>query len=351
MTFEPVLPLGILIAIIAVLIVIWVMDLRRVLRGTGPAGSRRRLVLRWSGRSLAVLLLVAAAARPGLPGGDALSASGPSAAAGSNVNVFFVVDRSVDSRVEDFGDSTSRMAGIRKDITALIDQYPGARFAVISFSSGAAVDWPLSNDVWSLKPMIAGLSTYTQGPPDAMYRVNAAAGSDILREKLLQAAHQFPHSPNLVFYFGEGAGESRAAQGGFDLGSAKVTGGAVLGYGTSAGGGIPQAFVNGELLDVVDARTGAALNSAVNEPMLRVIAGQLDVPYFHRENGQSIATVVPAVNAAGTGGGAVMGSGVVQRTELYWVFTVAAGALVLMEIYLTIRQFRRNRMARREVAL
>jgi hypothetical protein len=348
MTFAPVLHPAILIAIAVVLIVMRVVALRRMPR-TGGTGRRVR-VARWAGVTLGALLLTLAAARPVVEGGDAASmAESSGAPGGSNVNVFFVVDRSVDTRVEDFGDRQSRMTGIRDDITTLIEHYPRARFAMISFASRASLDWPLSADVWSLKPMIAGLSSYVAGSADATYQVNAAAATDTLRYKLAQAQFQFPHSQNLVFYFGAGAAGSRAPQGSFDLGSAKVGGGAVLGYGTSAGGPIPQGAAGGDTVYVRDAQTGGALSSAVNEPALEAIARQLGVPYLHRENGQSIAPVIAAVKAGGAGT-AASASGR-EPVELYWVFTLAAAALVLIEIYLTIRQFRRNRLTRADVEL
>ena len=59
-------------------------------------------------------------------------------------NVFLVVDRSADMRVEDLAGGRVRMAGARDDIAALIDRYPDARFAVIAFASRPSLDWPLS---------------------------------------------------------------------------------------------------------------------------------------------------------------------------------------------------------------
>jgi hypothetical protein len=242
------------------------------------------------------------------------------------------------------------MAGIRGDVGALVDRYPHARFAVISFSSRASVDWPLSGDVWSIKAVVAGLQSYTSEAPDSTYQVNAAAGSDVLRYKLQQAQFQFPHSKNLVFYLGEGASGSRAPQGSFDLGSAKVAGGAVLGYGTPGGGPIPREVVNGNLVFAVDAQSGGALTSAIDEPALKAVADQLGVPYLHREKGQSIGPVITGVNAAPTADLAP-GSPVPGPIGLYWVFSVAAGLLILVDIYLTIRAFARSRMARAEVEL
>lgn len=130
MTFEPVMPVWLLIIIAVVLTGVRMTALYRVLVRTGP-GRYRPVVLRWSGLTLAVLMLVVAAARPGLESKDAHRGDRPPtspAASTANLNVVFVIDRSVDSRVEDFADHTSRMAGIRDDVAALIDQYPRARF-------------------------------------------------------------------------------------------------------------------------------------------------------------------------------------------------------------------------------
>jgi Ca-activated chloride channel family protein len=346
MTFEPIVAVAALVTIAAILIGIRMFALYRVLQRTG-VGRYLRVVLRWGALTVAGLLLVLAAARPGLPyATHGPRANNRPAASSVNVNVFIVVDRSVDGRVEDYTNGKSRMAGVRSDIAALVDQYPRARFAVIDFASQASLDWPLSDDVWGLKPLIKGLSTYTDVPDDAMFQVNIAAANDVLCNKLAEATQQYRDSKNLVFYFGEGAGGSRAAQGGFDIPHGSIAGGAVLGYGTPAGGLIPRGFVNGDLVYMWDTQTSRAANSAINEDGLKSIAGELGVPYFHREN-SPITAVVPAVDLPQSGDSPVIGSTTVERTELYWVFTGLAAVLALGETYLTLREFRRNRIPRR----
>ena len=57
--------------------------------------------------------------------------------------------------------------------------------------------------------------------------------------------------------------------------------------------------------------------------------------------GSPALSVLPGPGPADT---PVSGSMSVERTELYWVFTGLATALVLAEIYLTLREFRRNRI-------
>ncbi|SPM33659.1 Secreted protein containing bacterial Ig-like domain and vWFA domain [Mycobacterium rhizamassiliense] len=347
MTFQPIAPVAVLIAIAILLVGIRMAALYRVLVRTGT-GRYRRVVLRWSALTAAGLLLVLAAGRPGLPHDTGQANAKPAKTGAANANIFFVVDRSVDGRVEDYADGKSRLSGIRSDITALIDQYPRARFSIIEFASKAGVDWPLSDDVWSLKPFVKGLSAYTEVPEDAMYQVNIAAANDVLRTQLDSATKQYKDSKNLVFYFGEGAGGSRTAQSGFDIAHGAIAGGAVLGYGTPAGGLIPMGFYNGNLVYMWDKQNNRAANSAINEDGLKAIAAELGVPYFHRDN-SPITPVVPAVDLSSPAPGdtPVSGSVSVERTELYWLFTGLAAVLALGETFLTLREFRRNRIPRR----
>jgi hypothetical protein len=321
--------------------------LLRMLSRTGT-GRYQRVLLRWGVLTVAGLLLVLAASRPGLPHDDPHGQAGNAASARyTNANVFLVIDRSVDGRVADYVDAKTRMSGIRSDIAALVDRYPGARFTVISFASTASLDWPLSDDAWSLKPLIKGLSTYTDVPPDAMFQVNAGAPNGLLRAKLAEATEQYHDSKNLVFYFGEGAGGSTATQGGFDIPHSSIAGGAVLGYGTPAGGPVPQALVNGDVVYELDPATNRVAASGLNEAALKGIAGALQVPYFHRDNGP-IDRVAPALAMNGslsrdTSAGSSTNA---ERTELYWSLTALAALLVLAESYSTLREFRRNRPPR-----
>lgn len=303
MTFQPVLPPVILAVIAVALIALRLLTMRQL---HTTAGAQWSTVGRWCGLTLAVLLVLIAAARPGigpLPRDVAVAKQ-----LGSNTNVFIVVDRSAESD------------GIRGDIEALIDRYPQARFAVISFAARPSLDWPLSEDVWSLQPLVSRLTPYS----DDRGLVNAAAAANVLRYQLIAAAQQYPDAQNLVFYFGSGAAGSRVPQGEFDPPPGSVDGGAVLGYGIADEG-----------------------DTALNEPALRRVADQLGVPYVHREAGQQLpqaTPVQPADQPTAT-------SGIPQRTELYFVFTLLAAVLLLFEVYLTVREFRRTRLARRDVTL
>lgn len=303
MTFQPLLPWPILAVVAAALALARLVALWRVLASAGS--RRRRAVLRWTGVTLAVLLLIIATTRPALLNDNRRDAT---PAAGADLNVFLVVDRSADSNIEDYGTGEPRIAGIRDDIAALTKQYPAARFALITFDSKASLDWPLSEDVWSLRPTIAALGPRNPGP-DA----NAGAADNVLRYQSIQAAQQYPGSRNVVLYFGSGAPGSQAPQDDFTVTRGTVSGGAVLGYGRS---------------------------EAIDEAELRRLAAQLDTPYVHRDRGRPFRPDLPdsphRVEA--------------DRIELYWLPALLAAALLLAEIHLSVREFRRGRIARRDLA-
>jgi hypothetical protein len=325
MTFEPALPLLLLLAIAAAIVAARVVVLRRMT----PRGRSREALWRWAGLTLAALLLVAAAARPMLGTED----QGPTRVAGDTApNVFLVVDRSPDMRVEDWDGDRARMTGVRDDVAALIDRYPDARFAVITFSSRPSLDWPLSADTWSLRPVLAAVTPYA-ATSDAIDQANAGAAGNVLRYQLIGASQQYPRAQNLVFYFGAGAAEAQGPQREFDLPEAIVDGGAVLGYGTAAGGPIP----------------GTDVRSAVDEPALRGVADQIGVPFVPRDAAEPLTAALPEKTEQAAD--AAVSSAPAGRTELYWAPAGGAAILILIELYLVLREFRRTRLANADVVV
>ncbi|OBA59922.1 hypothetical protein A5647_15700 [Mycobacterium sp. 1100029.7] len=303
MTFQPLLPWAILAVVAGALVLARSVALWRVLQSAGR--RRGRAVLRWGAVTVAVLLLIAATTRPVW---QTENPRGATTAAGANLNVFLVVDRSSATSVADYGDR-ERIAGMRDDVAAVIKQYPAARYALIVSDSKASLEWPLSEDTWSLRPTIAALGSVQTGAD-----VDAAVAGTVLRYQLIQAAQQYPGSRNVVLYLGSGTPNSRAPQGDFNLVQGSVAGGTVLGYGRS---------------DTLD------------ESELRDIAAQLGVPYVHRDAGQPLRLALPDAPHSGASA---------ERTELYWLPALLAAVLLLAEIYFSVREFRRGRIARRDLA-
>lgn len=324
MTFQPVLPPLLLAALAAVILIARITALRRL---TSAARTRGAL-WRWSGLTLATLLLVATATRPVLDRGQG---SVTRIADPDAPNVFVVVDRSPDMRVADDASGKSRMALAREDIATLIGRYPGARVAVISFSMRSTLDWPLSADTSSLEPLTSTFEPYAS-TPDAVADANAGAAGNMLRYQLIGSRQQYPLAKTLVYYLGAGAVEAQTPPREFNVPAGAVDGGAVLGYGTAGGGPIPGTDVS---------------RSAIGEQALRAIAAQLGVPYVPRSD----AGPLPALPGDATDGTPSVAAArdAAEWTELYWAPAILAATLILVELYLVLREFRRTRLVSKDV--
>lgn len=295
MTFDPIIPWAIFAVVAVALIGARLVTLRQVLAATGA--HRRRALLRWGALTLAVGLLLAATTRP------AVTAAGDDVgdrADGADTNIFLVLDRTVDARA---------------DIDALLERYPQARFAVITFAPGPNLTWPLSPDVWSLRPTVDAMAAVPPGDPA---RADATAAGNILRYQLIQATQQYPGAANLVVYAGAGAPGAPDTASGIDIPADSVSGGAVLGH---------------------------PADGALDEATLRRIADDLGVPYLDRRSGGEL----PALEIRADTEAAAEPVPAGTRTELYWLLGLLAAALLLGEIWLSTRELRQSRVARRDV--
>ncbi|WP_422743753.1 hypothetical protein ACN27E_18875 [Mycobacterium sp. WMMD1722] len=298
MTFAPILPLAIFAVVAVALLFARLITLRQVLTARGE--HRRKALLRWGAMTLAVAALLLATTRPALVSAGDTAAHG----AGADTNIVVVADRTVDAGA---------------DIDALIERYPAARFAVITFAP-PTLAWPLSADVWSLAAEVAGLIAPAPGDPA---QADAAAAGNILRYQLIQADQQYPGSANLVVYAGAGAPGSRATPRDLDVVAATVDGGIVLGY-----------------------PSGAAPDQSIDEATLRRIAAELGVPYANRAGGGALPELAVRDTATAP---AAEPAPAAARTELYWLLCLLAAVLLLAEIWISVRELRYSRVARREV--
>lgn len=293
MRLEPLIP-PLLLAVLAVALV----AARAVTFSHARSGGRPAL-RRWSAMTVAGLLLLLAALGP-VAGGANDTVARP--AGDREPNIFLILDRSPEMSERDI-DGRTRMTAAHADVMALIERYPRARFALISFADRPTVEWPLSADTWSLRPVVTALDPYS-----AASDANVGAAATVLRYQLITAVQQFPRAENLVFYLGAGATESQAPQREFQLPEDAVDGGAVLGYG-SAGAGA-----------------------------LRGVAGQIGVPFVSRTDASPLDAALPGGGTPGQTPAPVVDRAVV---ELYWGFSAAAALLILVEFYLVLREFRR----------
>jgi Ca-activated chloride channel homolog len=343
MTLQPVLPWWLTATLTAVagLFLAWQLVLASRERGARnrPGDGQFR---EWLFRSALVLLLLAAALRPGVPGGNAEAAT-------ADVNVFFVVDTSSSIVAEDYGNHTPRLDGVRQDVMAIAGELAGARFSLLTFDSNAVVRMPLTTDTSALDTAVAVLqpqvTAFSKGS-------SITSARKLLTERLRSARESHPERPRLVFYLGDGEQTSAAAPEAITVDDGLVNGGAVLGYGTPEGGRMkentgPRSGSDGRAGYIQDRSSGSGRDalSVIDEAKLQWIASQLGVPYVHRSAGDAVAPMMQAADP-GKLERAPESAGLDGRLELYWIFALGAFPLGLREAFVLLRQWRRLPAAR-----
>lgn len=310
MTFAPVIHPGILIPLGLAALAVSILALVR-------ARGRR---VRWALRVLLVLACVAALLRPGLPGGRVEVLA-------ENADVFILVDTSASIVAEDWGEGKPRLEGVREDVQAIADRYPGARFSLITFDSTTSVRLPLTTDSTALMSALAVLS------PEVTDRSSGSSvtqASSVLRQLLGAAAESGQDRARLVFYLGDGEQTAAQEPGSFSDSRKYVGAGLVLGYGTEEGGPMritsADPAAGGE--EYIQYR-GEDARSVIDEENLQRIADQLEIGYAHRSEGAKLelpdAPATTTRNATGEVGAVI---------ELYWIPAALAAALLAFEVAL-----------------
>jgi Ca-activated chloride channel homolog len=309
MTFDPLLPVPVLIALVAAAVIAASVVVRR--------GSVTHAGLaRWSAMGV---LIVIVAADPALGGGQA-------AVKRSDANVLFVVDTTGSMAAEDYNAGEPRLAGVRHDIAALADEFPGAHFSLVTFNSRTRVIVPWTTDRGALDSATQLLrqewTLYAQGTRldeplptmrDVLPRAGPSRGYDV------------------VFFLSDGEQTEQPAPQSFEPLGDIVAGGAVLGYGTTDGARMHVYIGHDEDPEgyIADDETGADAVSRVDEANLARIADELGVNYVHRTEPDDVGEIAGA--AADRAGTMFSGERDTLR-RLYWLPAFGLIALVLWQL-------------------
>jgi Ca-activated chloride channel family protein len=309
MRFDPLLPVPVLIASVAIVVIASVVAVRRGrVSGAGVA--------RWS--AMGVLLLIVAA-DPALRGGQA-------AVKRSDANVLFVVDTTGSMAAEDYNAGEPRLVGVRHDIAALADEFPGAHFSLVTFNSKTRVIVPWTTDRGALDSATQLLrqewTLYAQGtrldePLPTMRDVLPRGGST--------------EGYDVVFFLSDGEQTGEPAPQSFEPVGDVIAGGAVLGYGTTDGARMHVYIGHDEDPEeyIVDDGTGADAVSRIDEANLVRIADELGVGYAHRTVPDGVGEIA---GAAADGAGAIYSGERDTLRRLYWLPAFGLIALVLWQL-------------------
>lgn len=323
MIFQPVLPVFLILLLCAGVAGVAVWMLVRAPRAGGEVVTDRRALAvhrsLWTLRLVMVLACAVMLLRPGLPGGSTQTLA-------TDTDIVLVVDTTASIVAEDWDDGSPRLDGVRADVRALVEEYPGARFALLTSDAAAQLRIPLTTDTTAL---LGSLDVLRPEVTSQSRGSSIGVAAPLLSETLAAAAESSPDRSRMVFYFGDGEQTTGSAPESFADSARYTDAGAVFGYGTMEGG--PMRVTTGGLdqngSEYIQYQGSDAL-SVIDEGNLETIAGQLGVGYEHRE-----ADVAPALPAAPSSTTAYADAGEVGNViELYWVAALVVLAAFGVEL-------------------
>ncbi|MEO5535610.1 MAG: VWA domain-containing protein [Pseudolysinimonas sp.] len=306
MIFQPVIP-----AVLVVLIVLAVAAAAvwRLVRSRG--GTR----LIWVSRILLVFACGLLLLRPGVPGGESQTLA-------TEVDVVFVIDTTASIVAEDWNGDNPRIDGVRADVQDIVNRYPGARFCVITFDADAVVRVPLTTDSTAIVSSVSVLRPEVT----ANSRGSSVGVAAPLLEDTLQAAKKLtPERIRLAFYLGDGEQTSSGAVESFDGSADLISGGAVLGYGTAAGGPMRTTSLGNGPGPYITYQGEQAL-STIDPANLNTIADDLGVTYQERTAGEAVDLPdIPATTTTADGSTQTV-------AEFSWIVALVIAALLAVEL-------------------
>ncbi|WP_334152804.1 vWA domain-containing protein [Microbacterium sp.] len=273
----------------------------------------------WSLRLVMVLACLVMLLRPGIPGGATQTLA-------TDTDILLVVDTTSSIVAEDWADGQPRLDGVRDDVAALITEYPGARFALVTFDAAAQLRMPLTTDTTALVGSLGVLR------PEVTSRSRGSSigiAAPLVAETLKAAAESSPDRSRMVFYFGDGEQTATSTPEPFSASAKYTDAGAVFGYGTAEGG--PMRITSGGLgtddSGYIEYQ-GTDARSTIDEANLEAVAEQLGVEYQHRT-----ADTPPTLPEAPSTTTSYAESGEVGNvTELYWIAALLIVALLGFEL-------------------
>lgn len=310
MIFQPVLNVFLLVLLCVPVAALAVIAL------TKAKGRDRAL---WAMRLVMLLACFFMFLRPGIPGGATQTLA-------TDTDIVLVVDTTASIVAEDWDGDKPRLDGVRADVQAIVDEYPGARFALITFDASADLRMPLTTDTTAL---VSSLEVLRPEVTSQSRGSSIGIANQMLADTLSNAADASPDRSRMVFYFGDGEQTVTSAPEPFD-GSEKFTdAGAVLGYGTAEGGPmkLTTGSVGGSSGEYIEYQGENAM-SVIDEGNLEAIAAELGVEYQHRTADAELT--LPEAPSTTTGY-AESGS-VGNITELYWIAALVVVALLGVEL-------------------
>lgn len=187
----------------------------------------------------------------------------------------------------DSGVERTRLNGVRKDCDQIIEGLLGAKFGVITFNNSGYIASPFTDNITHVSSVIS--SMYPLDSSNA--RGTTLNVSKDALNTLLKDTYEKKDKKCIVFFISDGEITNGDTLESFAEMKQYIAGGAVLGYGTAAGGKMElYNAMYGTTETIYDYYTGDVAYSKIDEANLKSIANDLGLKYYNMNDGQSLDT-------------------------------------------------------------
>lgn len=268
----------------------------------------------------------------------------------NDVDVLFVVDNTISMLAEDYGsDNGRRIDAVRADVEAIMDDFAGARFAMITFGDNPIYMVPYTTSEAAIIQAVNTLEGETTRYADGT-SLNTAYDmmKDVLEKNIGSATEDDDDKKSnaplteriqVVIFISDGEITSNDRLRSFESIGELIDTGAVLGYGTTSGG---QMHVRNyaladeyELLQYYDSSNNLVTAvSKIDEGNLQAVASDMGVQYYHMTSPSNVSEVTNTINGLIDEGAFAQtereGEG---QEEIYWTFAAGLAVILMYDLF------------------
>lgn len=320
MMISPIIPIPIILIICAVLIVL-----------------KRRNLLSFIRQIVIVLLLFLINLRIVIP-------TESTEAVHSNVDVLFVIDNTISMLAMDYDGDARRIDAVKQDVKAIMEDFPNARFGLISFDNTAKYLIPYTYEADLVAQAVNAFEGHTK---------YVAAGTsinmvhDVLYETLSRNSSYAKEEERIqiVFFISDGEITDESKLESFEDVAEFIDCGAVLGYGTEEGGKMKVKDSVSDNLAVLleyydDNYNKKVAISKIDEKNLKSLSKDMGIDYYHMSERSKLRDALSEVEEDMIE--VTFSTESEQRTgykETYYIFAILLSVMLFIDfIYYRIKQ-------------
>ncbi len=248
-----------------------------------------------------------------------------------NLDVLFVIDGTLSMWALDYNGKNERMEGVKADVNYILSDLAGSNFGLVTFDDTAHVLSPFTQDLKYISDMVDIMAT-----PETYY----SSGSNLATpykdmEALLQSSNKKENRKTIVFFISDGEVTNSNMEMSYSEFAQYIDSGAVLGYGSEAGGKMKE---NHNYVYDYDTHDDAI--SRIDEENLKRIADEMNIKYLNMNSGNAALSGVLEIIKEQSTTVVEKGDGAERYIDTYYYFAALLAMMLLAETIVFIRKGR-----------